>query len=118
MANSIKGEVEIEVPEGPTFTIAFSWEALSQAEDKRGKGFTEIVEELDAGRLGSLIALLWAGLRKHHPSISFEEAGNIALACDSDELKAKIVEAITKAFPRKKEGGAAGARPPQEAAST
>lgn len=113
MTNPIKGEVSLKGPNGETFVLVFGFESLVLVEDKRGKAFGDVVEELDAGRLGALGALFWAGLRKHHPQISFEEAGQIALAIDSEELQAKIVEAITLAFPRKQEVGASAPRPPE-----
>lgn len=120
MANKIKGEVSLEYA-GETFLLQFGFEALVLVEDKRDKAFGDIVAELDAGRLGSLAALLWAGLHEHHPELSYEAAGRLAMAFASDgrgeELQKKIVEAITLAFPKAKGEGATGAAGPQTEAA-
>ena len=123
MANKIKGEVSLVAPGGETFILVFGFESLVLVEDKRDKAFGDVVEELKAGRLGSLGALLWAGVHQHHPEVSFEAAGRIAMALTAAnrgvELQNKIVEAINLGFPSAKEVDAAAPRPPtEEAAST
>lgn len=120
MANKIKGEVTLAGPGGESFTLQFGFESLVLVEDRRNKAFGDVVEELKAGRLGSLGALLWAGVHAHHPEVTFESAGRIAMALTQDgrgeELQAKIVEAINLGFPNAKEVDAAGPRPPTEGA--
>lgn len=117
MANKIKGEVSLTGPEGETYTMAFGFETLVLVEDRRKMSFGDVVEELDSGRLGALGALLWAGLRKHHPELTFEDAGQLAIACDGEELRSKVVEAITLGFPKKKEVDPSASRPQKEAAA-
>lgn len=118
MANKIKGEVSLEYA-GETFTIQFGFETLVLVEDKRNRAFGDVVEELKAGRLGSLAALLWAGVHAHHPEVTFEAAGRIAMALTQagrgEELQVKIVEAVNLGFPSAKEVDASAARPPKEA---
>lgn len=124
MANKIKGEVSLAGPAGEPLALVFDWEALVLVEDSRNKSFAEVVEELDAGRLGALGALFWAAMRRHQPATTLGQAGVMALALAADgrdeELKAKIIEAITLGFPSKKEVGATKADPPptEVAAST
>lgn len=121
MTNKLKGEVSLTGPAGEAFTLVFDWEALVLVEDSRDKSFADVVEELDAGRLGALGALLWAAMRRHQPKTTLGQAGVLALALAADgrdeELKAKIIEAITLGFPTKKEVGAAKADPPQTEAA-
>lgn len=117
MANKIKGEVSLEYA-GETFLLQFGFEALVLVEDKRDKAFGDVAAELDAGRLGALGAMLWAGLHQHHPEVSYEGAGRIAMAVAAEgrgeELQKKIVKAIELGFPKAKgEGAAAGASGPQ-----
>lgn len=115
MANKIKGEVSLDGPGGETFTLQFGFESLVLVEDKRDRAFGDVVEELKAGRLGALGALLWAGVHQHHPEVTFEAAGRIAMALTQEghgeDLRNKIVEAINLGFPTAKEVDAAGSRP-------
>lgn len=120
MANKVKGEVSLVAPGGETYLLVFGFESLVLVEDKRDKAFGDVVEELKKGRLGSLGALLWAGIQQHHPDVEFETAGRVAMALTGagrgKELQNKIIEAINAGFPSAKEVGDAGSRPQTEGA--
>lgn len=123
MTNKIKGEVSLTGPSGEAYTLKFGFEALVLVEDKRKMAFSQVVEELDAGRLGAIGALFWAGVSEHHPEVSFEAAGRIAVeivgAGRAQEFQAKIVEALGLAFPSKTaEVDASSSRPRRAEAST
>lgn len=120
MANKVKGEVSLEFA-GETFLLQFGFEALVLVEDRRNKAFGEVVEELNAGRLGAIGALFWAGVQAHNPEVTFEAAGRLIIAMTEGgrglELQNKIVEAITLAFPKAKGEGATSAAGPQTEAA-
>lgn len=122
MANKIKGEVSLVAPGGETYVLVFGFESLVLVEDKRDKAFGDVVEELKEGRLGSLGALLWAGVHQHHPEVTFESAGRIAMALTGSgrgqELQNKIIEAINVGFPSAKEVDASAARPQKDEADS
>lgn len=126
MANRIKGEVSLEYA-GETFILQFGFEALVLVEDRRGKAFGGVVEELNEGRLGAIGALFWAGVQAHHPEVTFEAAGRMIIDITEGgrglELQNKIIEAITLAFPKAKakakgEGATGEAGPQTEATAS
>lgn len=83
MANPHKGELAFEAG-GKTYTLRFSTNAICELEDKLDRSFLSIsgdlakaVTEPDKVRFGTVRAIMWAGLRDHHPNLTVEEAGEI-----------------------------------------
>ena len=80
MTNPHKGDVSFEAG-GKTYTLRFSHLALVKLEQKLDKGLVSVMGEIDEWRsdpkkirLGTVAILLWAGLQKHHPSMTVDEA--------------------------------------------
>lgn len=106
MTNPLKGEVEVAVEpiegEAPrSLTLVYDFEALVALEDVLDKSIIEVLALVNKGlRLGTLRAFFWAGLRAHHPEISFEDAGPLIQRCGGMILLSdKVFEAVGKAFP-------------------
>jgi hypothetical protein len=108
MANPRKGEVALPVG-GRDFTLRLSVNALAEVEGLLDKGVNEIIQSLD--RVTTLRALLWAGLRQHHPDVSLFDAGDLIGEAGADIVGEKIGEALKAAFPEPK----GNTNPPQAA---
>ncbi len=129
MANQYRGEVSIEI-NGTTYTMAPSINATIEVElmfskvEGRKVYWREILEQLNAGSMEHKRAVFWATLRKHHPSVTLEQAGDLSDALDAQlGANAALLEAVQtsapdpadveelnahrprKAQPRKKESG-------------
>lgn len=105
MANPNRGEVSLVAGE-TTFTLVFTINSVCELEDVLEKGINEIVA--DMGKVKTIRALLWAGLRHHHP-MTLEEAGDLMQKAGAAATGAAINKAVTLAFPP--EDKAAGANP-------
>lgn len=104
--NPHKGEVELRVG-AETFTIRLAANALVIAEDLLDKGVSEIADMLSdatAFRLGTARALLFAGLREHHPNLSLDDAGEIIGAIGIPAVVTKLGESMQTAFAQPEEG--------------
>ena len=100
--NPHKGEVTLEAG-GETYTLRLAANALVIAEELLDKGVEEIAGMLsDAAnfRLGTARALLFAGLREHHPKLSLEDAGEIIGEIGIPAVLNKLGESMQAAFPQ------------------
>lgn len=116
--NPHKGDVSFEV-EGKTYTLRYNHRALVKMETALNKGLMQIMTEMskpETLRLGTTAVLLWAGLQKHHPQITQDQAVDLL-----DEIEGgipAIIILIDKAFCKAFETtlGTKGTNPPQEKA--
>lgn len=104
MINPHKGDVQFLVG-NQEFTLRFSHLALVKLENLLDKNVVEIIGELQSQpsggiRIGTIVALLWAGLQKHHPNITYEKAADLLDDMDGGTIKAMEVigAAFEKAF--------------------
>ena len=95
MANTQKGEVDF-VLDGRTFTFRLGTGALIELQEHVSKleGAQAALEQifLDAarGRVLAIRAVLWAGLRKHHPEVTLEGVEDLLDAASPDEIQALL----------------------------
>lgn len=102
MTNPLKGEAEVKLDDGRTLKLVSNtsaWIAAEVALD-RMKSTPEIIEELQSGRasLETQRALMFGMLRKHHPEIDLEEAGELLI-----EAAQGMQDALAAGMPQ--EGG-------------
>ena len=100
MTNPHKGDVTLDVA-GKAYTLRYSHSALVKLETQLGKGLMKVMQEMSSPeemRIGTVAALLWAGLQKHHPSMTLEEATD--LLDDIDGGARGAVEVLGEAFER------------------
>jgi hypothetical protein len=104
MANPSKGEFPLTIG-GTLYTFVFNTAAMLAAEDRasaQGKDVTwdQIMEKLQAGSVRHFLIFFWAGLQKHHPTLTFERV--TALVDDAggpDGLFAMVKAAQTATTP-------------------
>lgn len=135
MANPHKGEVALAAA-GATYMLVYSADALCQLEDLLGRGIIDIsleimswgpkldaegrplpetpdaaLKRVQAIRMTTVRALLWAGLQEHHPDVDLKAAGTLMIAAGGlDGVMPKIGAAFALAFP---EAETSAAHPPQ-----
>jgi Phage tail tube protein, GTA-gp10 len=79
MTNPHKGDVAFNVS-GKTYTLRYSHSALVKLEKQLDKGLMKVMQDMtnpDQMRIGTVVALLWSGLQKHHPDMTFEDAADL-----------------------------------------
>lgn len=88
--NPMKGETEVELADGRKLKLVFNANAWIAAEDELGKSTPEIIAELQSGKasLKTQRAVMYGGLRKYHPEVGLEEAGDILLEAAGEMAKA------------------------------
>lgn len=104
MANRVKGEVPFKLGDRE-FILCFNHNALSELEDKLDKGIVSISAEMNRWkdepervRIKWVRALLWAGLQKHHPSLTVDDVGEMMSAAGGSEVMDAIGAAMQSAF--------------------
>lgn len=101
--NPHKGDVLLPIGE-KQYTLRYSHLALVKLENALDKSVVEIMDELQASqkniRIGMVVALLWAGLQKHHPKMSQDDAADLLDEIDGGAAGAMeiIGTAFEKAF--------------------
>lgn len=123
MANPLKGEAEVKLDDGRTLKLVSNtsaWIAAERALREGGapKSTPEIIEELASGKasLETQRALIFGMLRKHHPEIDLEEAGELMV-----EAAQGMQQAMTDGLPKAEEAGAESTpdpTPPRSGAGT
>lgn len=104
MANRIKGEVALS-HDGATFTLVLDFNALAEFEAATGQNAIKVLGGGDL-TITQLRALMHAGLRRHHPEMTLEGAGEI-LQANMD----KLGSALASAFPDAGGNGQAAGKP-------
>ncbi len=99
-ANRAKGEAGFDV-EGQTYVLVFNVNALCEVEYVLDMATDRILKALAVSPpLHVVRALLWGGLRQHHPDIDLIGAGDlIERAGGPGPALDKIGEALVSAFP-------------------
>ncbi|WP_426041503.1 hypothetical protein [Brevundimonas sp. TWP2-3-4b1] len=117
MANREKGQVAFDV-EGRTYLLVFNVNALCEVEYLLNLSTDRILAALMVSPpLHVVRALLWGGLRQHHPEVDLKIAGDlIESAGGSGPALEKIGEALMSAFPEAEEGSDTSR--PQKGATT
>lgn len=123
--NRLTGETTFQV-EGRTYTLKLTSNALCLLEDQfstptQRVSWLEILNRGMTGHWRELRGVLWASLRKHHPSITFEQAGDLMDALDPDVLKEAFDRLGDSARPDPEDTAALGQgrpRPPGAAGGT
>jgi hypothetical protein len=116
--NPHKGDVSFEVG-GTTYVLRYSHRSLVLLENELGKSLIKIMREIDGWkanpedmRLGTICALLWAGLQRHQPNMTVEEATD--LLDDIDGGASAMIDIIGEAFQRAFSApGTKGTNPPK-----
>lgn len=97
--NPHRGDVPLQVG-AKIYTLCYSHLALVKLENKLDKSVVQIMTEMQNAkenlRIGMVVALLWAGLQKHHPNLSYDDAAG--LLDDVEGGAAVVMEVIGKSF--------------------
>jgi len=115
-ANRLKGEAGIEV-EGQSYVLAFDVNAMCEVEYLLDQPTDRILRALTASPpLHVVRALLWGGLRRHHPDLDLQAVGALMekMGGAGKALEA-IGEALVSAFPEAEDPDPAN--PPKGAAA-
>jgi len=101
MANTFKGEIAL-THGGKSYKMTLDFNAMCDFETETGKNALIVLEGMETGNITAthMRALMWAGLRQHHPDMTLPLAGKI-LAGNVDA----VARASAAASP---EGGDAG----------
>ena len=91
MANSTKGEIVLELEDGPTLTMQLNFAARVAVEDELGQSFADAARRAGEGWQGDLLVIMWAALKKHH-DFSQEDVGELL-----DEHGAAMTAAMQRA---------------------
>lgn len=102
MANRERGEVDLTVG-SETYTLRLSTNALAEVEDLLDQDFGEILQRMEAGRVGAQRAMLFAALREKHPTVTLLDAGQM-LDTDRRAVNEALGNALTLAFAENKGG--------------
>ena len=103
MTNRVKGEVPLKAGDR-TYTLRFSANAICELEDQLDMGINQIAKQMadpEAMRMKTVIAVVWAGLRDHHPDITLAQAGEIITDASLIGSMEAVSEAFTVAFGEK-----------------
>lgn len=114
MVNPVKGEVAFTVEGGATYTVQFTIDAICTLENLLDKSIGQIAGQIATGRIGTIRAALWAGLRQHHPKLTIFEAGELMPVIEGRKAVEIVGEALEKAF-GKSEAASEGPADPQTA---
>ena len=116
VTNPHKGDVGFKIGD-KNYTLRYSNLALIKLEEMTNKGLYQIMTEMskpESLRLGTVCALLWAGLQKHHPTITMDSAADLLDEFEggTPEVIGLIDKAFGKAFSQTL--GTKGTNPTQE----
>lgn len=116
--NPHKGDVSFEVA-GKNYTLRYSHSALVKLEKQLDKGLMKVMQDMtnpDQMRIGTVVALLWSGLQKHHPEMSFDDVAD--LLDDMEGGTSGAITIIDQAFGKAFNApGTKGTNPPQREAN-
>lgn len=104
MSNRIKGEIDIDVKDGPlagTFILLLDLNALCELEDDF-PGIMNGTAKIEG--LKSIRRIFHVGFQRHHPDLSEIEAGDIVHAIGIGEAAKKMGESLKAAFPTAEQG--------------
>ena len=78
MANKFFGEVEIDSG-GNKYTLRMDFNAMCEFEDVAGVNAMDAFADFEKGKISvkNMRAMMYAFLRRHHPDVTLEQAGEI-----------------------------------------
>lgn len=112
---SFNHEVTVTV-DGEPLTLCIDFAALDAIEGLIDAPFNTLLKQLNLGedlKDGTVVRMVWALLRRHHASVSLDEAAQLALGPSSLAIGAAIQGLLESAFPVADAGKAKEARPPK-----
>ena len=116
--NQQKGDVEFSVA-GKTYTLRYSHLALVKLEKQLDQGLMKVMKDMsnpEQMRIGTVVALLWSGLQKHHPDMAFDDVAD--LLDDMEGGTSGAIGIIDQAFGKAFNApGTKGTNPPQREAN-
>lgn len=104
MANPHRGSVALQAGD-QAYTLSFSVNAICELEAELDKPVAEIIAAIQDPRqlrLSTVRALVWAGLRDHHPDLTVQDAGTMITDAGIQNVVEKVGEAFRLAFPEAK----------------
>lgn len=104
MSNEHRGEAELVLGDR-TFLLRLTTNAMVQVEEKAGRSFVAMVEELSdpmRARLGTVRTALWGALLEHHPDITLEMVGDMMDGPDMPKCGQALGRCLDLAFPHAK----------------
>jgi len=111
VANAHKGEIAVDL-DGQTYTLALTLNAMVDVETLFGLSFDEVISlAASKGSATHLRALVWAMLRKHHSTITLEQAGDLVTGGNLGHLSRTIARVVTASGPDPKDVPAQTANP-------
>jgi hypothetical protein len=94
MANPARGEITFEA-QGKTWTLVYTVNAICDLEEQTGQSIAELGAMLSGAKpMTGMRALFWGGLRKHHPEVTLEGAGDLVQDIGSKEAVRLFSEAL------------------------
>ena len=111
MTNPVKGEASFRIGD-TTYTLAYGFAALCEVEDVAGAPLPELLAELAAKkpRMRTIGAFILGGLRKHHPQIDLDTAGELLMA-NQPVVVGAMAKALEASLPKAPSAG--GKAPPK-----
>ena len=100
MTNALRGQFEIDLPDGTTVPCLLNMYAVQVWCEETGNTLTDLDEQLQKNLLQSLPGLTWAGVRTHYelaeeaPPISESRYKILLGSADWDEVTTKLVLAL------------------------
>lgn len=110
MGNPNRSEVDFTISEGElagTYTIFFGTNVMAELEAFMGKPFIAFAAMLDDPELREMSAMrgaLFCMLKRHHPEITLEAAGDIIDEFGFVDSMKAIAKCVQLAFPPEKKG--------------
>jgi len=102
MANRERGEASFQAGD-KTYTLQFSINAFCEIEAEIDKSIVIVMNEMAnpaTMRIATARVVLWGGLRRHHPNVTIEEAGELIDAAGGlIPVMNTVTEAVNAAFP-------------------
>lgn len=89
--------------DGRELTFFFDHRAMIATEKAADDGFANVMRGVGQGRLGYRAALIFGGLRAHHPEITPDAAWEL-MEEGKDDLLLFVMEAVADAMPERKGG--------------
>jgi hypothetical protein len=115
MANTQMGDVPFTVGD-KAYTLRLDVNALAEMEeamstdDKVVTSF-QVMARAEKGQIAALRAVMWAGLRRHHPAITLRDAGDLIQQMGGPAGVEKTLKQATSAAMPEQEGPAKKGNP-------
>jgi hypothetical protein len=94
----LNGEITFDAG-GRSYRLVLGFNALCAAEVQTGKRWSDIMADAQSGSPSVIRVLFWAGLRKHHPEVTVDGAGDLIDAVGMGRAGELVATAVTSAFP-------------------